>query len=64
MTILAGQREMVQRIDDNVQDVEMNVEAGHNQLLKYYQNMTSNRWLMIKLLMIVMFFFAVFVLML
>jgi syntaxin 5 len=64
MTILAGQREMVQRIDDNVQDVEMNVEAGHSQLLKYYQNMTSNRWLMIKIMMIVMFFFAVFVLML
>ncbi|KAJ3331660.1 hypothetical protein HDU76_002575, partial [Blyttiomyces sp. JEL0837] len=28
--ILAGQREMIQRIDDNVQDVEMNVTGAHD----------------------------------
>ncbi|TPX35365.1 Ste24 endopeptidase [Synchytrium microbalum] len=41
-TILAGQREMVQRIDDNVQDVEMNVEGAHGQLMKYYTSISSN----------------------
>jgi syntaxin 5 len=60
--ILAGQREMVQRIDDNVMDVEMNVTGAHDQLLKYFQNMSTNRWLMIKVFAVLVFFFLLFVL--
>ncbi|KAI8927597.1 t-SNARE [Entophlyctis helioformis] len=62
-TILAGQREMVQRIDDNVMDVQMNVEGAHTQLTKYYQNISSNRALMLKVFAAVIFFFLVFVMM-
>jgi len=59
--ILAGQRETVQRIDDNIADVEMNVEGAQNQLMKYYNNISSNRWLIIKALGIVLIFFLIFV---
>ena len=62
-TILAGQREMVQRIDDNVQDVEMNVEGAHGQLIKYYQSISSNRWLMIRVFAVLVVFFMVFIMM-
>ncbi|KAI9028479.1 t-SNARE [Hyaloraphidium curvatum] len=64
MTVLAGQRETVQRIDEHIQDVELNVEGAHNQLLKYYQGLQSNRWLVIKVLFTLIFFFMVFVMML
>lgn len=58
--LLAGQREMIQRIDDNVQNTEMNVVGAHNELLRYYENMTSNRWFMIKVFAVIIFFFTVF----
>ncbi|KAJ3069338.1 cis-Golgi t-SNARE syntaxin [Quaeritorhiza haematococci] len=59
--LLAGQREAVQRIDDNVVDVEINVTRAHNELLKYFQSISSNRWLMIKIFSVIVFFFLVFV---
>jgi len=59
--ILAGQRETVQRIDDNIADVEMNVEGAQNQLMKYYNNISSNRWLLLKALGIILIFFLIFV---
>ncbi|KAI8904073.1 t-SNARE, partial [Gorgonomyces haynaldii] len=55
-TILAGQREMVQRIDDNIMDTSLNVEGAHSQLVKYYQNMSTNRSLMFKVFGVVMVF--------
>jgi len=62
--ILAGQRETVQRIDDNIADVEMNVEGAQNQLMKYYNNISNNRWLLLKVLGIVFIFFLIFVMLL
>ncbi|KAJ3015426.1 cis-Golgi t-SNARE syntaxin [Thoreauomyces humboldtii] len=62
-SMVASQREMVQRIDENVLDIEMNVEGAHSQLLKYYQNISSNRWLMIKVFAVLIVFFMMFVLM-
>lgn len=59
--ILAGQRETVQRIDDNIADVEMNVTGAQNYLMKYYKSISSNRWLIIKVLGVVLFFFFIFV---
>lgn len=61
--VLAGQREMVQRIDDNVVDMEMNVDGAHSQLAKYYQNISSNRGLMLKMFGVILIFFLAFVLM-
>jgi len=59
--ILAGQRETVQRIDDNIADVEMNVEGAQTQLMKYYNNISNNRWLILKVLGIILIFFLIFV---
>ncbi|XP_017783733.1 PREDICTED: syntaxin-5 [Nicrophorus vespilloides] len=55
------QEEMVDRIDTNVQDAELNIEAAHAQILKYFQSVTSNRWLMIKIFAVLIFFFIFFV---
>lgn len=55
------QEEMVERIDANVQDAEMNVESAHSEILKYFQSVTSNRWLMIKVFAVLIFFFIFFV---
>jgi len=59
--ILAGQRETVQRIDDNIMDVEMNVTGAQDYLMKYYKSISSNRWLIIKILFVVLIFFFIFV---
>jgi len=55
------QEEMVQRIDSNVEDSHMNVEAAHGEILKYFQSVTSNRWLMVKIFGVLIFFFVIFV---
>lgn len=54
------QDEMVERIDTNIMEAELNVEAAHHQILKYFQSVTSNRWLMIKIFAVLMFFFTFF----
>ncbi|KAF0306572.1 Syntaxin-5 [Amphibalanus amphitrite] len=55
------QEEMVQRIDANVEDTSMNVEAAHSEILKYFQSVSSNRWLMVKVFGVLIVFFIVFV---
>ena len=60
-TMVKEQEEMVERIDTNVQDVEMNVEAAHGEILKYFQSVTKNRWLMIKIFGILIMFFIFFI---
>jgi len=60
-TMVKEQEEVVQRIDSNVEDAEMNVEAAHTELLKYFKSVTSNRWLMIKVFALLIFFFVIFV---
>lgn len=55
------QEEMVQRIDANVEDVHMNVEGAHTEILKYFQSVTSNRWLMIKIFGVLIVFFIIFI---
>ncbi|KAK9766852.1 Integral membrane protein SED5 [Basidiobolus ranarum] len=59
--MVAEQREAVQRIDANVDDIEMNVSGAQKELLKYYAHISSNRWLMIKIFAIVVLFFLIFV---
>lgn len=55
------QEEIVQRIDSNVEDTQLNVEAAHSEILKYFQSVTSNRWLMIKIFGVLIVFFIIFV---
>lgn len=49
------------RIDANVTETEINIEAGYGELLKYFKGVTSNRWLMIKIFAVVIIFFIIFI---
>lgn len=60
-TMVKEQEEMIQRIDANVGDTELNVEAAHGEILKYFQSVTSNRWLMIKVFLVLIVFFIIFI---
>lgn len=60
--MVAEQRETVQRIDDNVVDIESNISAAHGELSKYLAGMMSNRWLMLKMFGVLIVFFLVFIL--
>lgn len=46
--MVAEQRETVQRIDADTIDIASNVSGAQRELLKYYANISSNRWLMLK----------------
>ena len=59
--IIKEQEEIMVRIDSNVEDAAINVEQGHSEILKYFQSVTSNRRLMVKIFGILIFFFIFFV---
>lgn len=58
--MVAEQGETIQRIDMNIEEVSSNVESAQNQLLRYWQSVSSNRWLMIKIFSILIVFILVF----
>lgn len=47
-TMVAEQRESIQRIDADTEDISLNVSGAQRELLKYYSRISSNRWLLIK----------------
>jgi len=55
------QEEVMVRIDANVEDAALNIEAGHTEILKYFKNVTSNRWLMVKIFGVLIIFFIFFI---
>uniref|UniRef100_A0AAZ3QUL1 Syntaxin 5 n=1 Tax=Oncorhynchus tshawytscha TaxID=74940 RepID=A0AAZ3QUL1_ONCTS len=55
------QEETVQRIDAHVKDSQLNVDMAHSEILVYFQSVSSNRWLMVKIFLILIVFFIVFV---
>ena len=59
--LVAEQQETVMRIDSNVESAELNIEAAHSEILKYFQSVTNNRWLMAKVFGTLVVFFIVFV---
>lgn len=50
----------VVRIDENMDDTLANVEGAQGQLLKYLNSISSNRWLMMKIFFVLIFFLMVF----
>ncbi|KAI1301833.1 Syntaxin-5 [Halotydeus destructor] len=60
-TMVQQQDEMITRIDSNVNDTSLNVEAAHQSLLQYFQSVSNNRWLMFKVFGVLFVFFIVFV---
>ncbi|CAK5027411.1 unnamed protein product [Meloidogyne enterolobii] len=60
-SLVSEQGEMITRIDSNVEDTALNVEAAHYELLKYFNNISRNRWLILKVFGVLMAFFIFFV---
>lgn len=54
--MVSEQRDVVQRIDANVENIDMNIGAAQSELLRYYSNISSNRWLMAKIFMVILVF--------
>lgn len=61
-TIISEQGEMAERIDANVEETLHNVEGAHTELLKYFDRISSNRWLIIKVFAILILFAIFFTL--
>lgn len=62
--LVQQQGELAIRIDENMDDTMQNVNMAQNQLLKYLNTISSNRWLMLKVfgvLLVFLVFFIVFI---
>lgn len=55
------QGELAIRIDENVDDTLANVDSAQAQLLKYLNTISSNRWLVMKIFMVLLVFLVIFV---
>jgi t-SNARE complex subunit (syntaxin) len=53
--------EMVERIDENVKDEEMKVEEDNNEIIRYFKKIKYKRWIMIKILDVIIFLLILFV---
>ncbi|KAF3433496.1 hypothetical protein FNV43_RR24598 [Rhamnella rubrinervis] len=60
-TMVAQQGELAIRIDDNMDESLANVEGAHSSLLRHLNQITSNRWLLIKIFAVLILFLIVFI---
>uniref|UniRef100_A0A0R3RH87 t-SNARE coiled-coil homology domain-containing protein n=1 Tax=Elaeophora elaphi TaxID=1147741 RepID=A0A0R3RH87_9BILA len=60
-SLITEQGEMITRIDSNVEETSLNVEAAHTELVKYFHSISQNRWLIIKVFGVLFFFFVIFI---
>lgn len=61
-TMVTEQGETIQRIDQNVEDIDMNIMGAQRELLKYYAHISNNRWFFLKIFGVLLFFFFLWVL--
>lgn len=59
--IVHDQGEQITRIDMNISDTTAHVGAAHDELLRYFASINSNRWLILKVFGVLFFFFVIFV---
>jgi len=59
--MVTAQEEMIQRIDSDVDDTMGNVKSAQDNLLKYFHYISSNRALIIKVFLILIFFVIFFI---
>ncbi|CAH8544650.1 unnamed protein product [Schistosoma turkestanicum] len=60
-TMVHEQDESIRRIDANVDEAAISIEAGHSELIRYFRSISSSRWLMIKVFFVLIIFFIIFV---
>eukprot|EP00835_Amoeboradix_gromovi_P002410 NODE_136_length_18060_cov_0.656645.p8 type:complete len:239 gc:universal NODE_136_length_18060_cov_0.656645:9387-10103(+) len=53
--LLSTQREQIQRIHSNIDDMDMNIEGAHTELLTYMNSISSNRSLLLKVFGLLLF---------
>mmetsp|Transcript_4519 Transcript_4519/g.5236 ORF Transcript_4519/g.5236 Transcript_4519/m.5236 type:complete len:188 (+) Transcript_4519:536-1099(+) len=53
-TLVSEQGELVTRIDDNLDVANQEITAGETELLKYYNNLSKERQLIVKILIVVL----------
>jgi t-SNARE complex subunit (syntaxin) len=58
------QGEMIQRIDQNLDEMQSNVRKGQKQLERFLRNLSSHQWLMIKIFAFIILFIIVYCLLL
>jgi syntaxin 5 len=56
--MVSEQSEMIQRIDANTEDVVDNVEGAQRELMKYWNRVSGNRWLIAKMFGVLMVRFS------
>ncbi|KAH3680769.1 hypothetical protein WICMUC_000120 [Wickerhamomyces mucosus] len=61
-TMVNEQTETIQRIDTNVQDIDLNITGAQRELLKYFNTISSNRWLYLKIFGVLLIFFLLWIL--
>uniref|UniRef100_A0A7E5A1R6 t-SNARE coiled-coil homology domain-containing protein n=1 Tax=Panagrellus redivivus TaxID=6233 RepID=A0A7E5A1R6_PANRE len=59
--LVQEQGEMITRIDSNVEHTAVNVQAGYEELVRYFANISRSRWLMIKIFGILAVFIVFFI---
>lgn len=52
---------ILDRIDENMDDTLLNVEGAQGQLHKYLNSISSNRWLIIKIFIVLLVLLLVFI---
>lgn len=62
--LVTHQGEMIQRIDQNLDEMQSNVRRGQKQLERFLRNLSSHQWLMIKIFAFVILFIIVYCLLL
>lgn len=59
--MVTAQEEMIQRIDMDINETQHNLDQGQKNLLNFYDHISSNRMLIIKVFLILIFFVVFFV---
>jgi len=59
--LVAEQGEVIQRIYGNVNDSIVHIDSAQNELLKYLQSVSSNRWLILKVFLVLIVFVVLFI---
>lgn len=62
--MVSQQGELAIRIDDNMDDTLASVEGAQGALLKHLHKVSSNRWLILKILFVLIIFLVVFIIIL
>ncbi|KAI3378700.1 hypothetical protein SNEBB_005625 [Seison nebaliae] len=56
------QEEIVLRIDENVDEINVNITGAYGELMKYFKSISSSRWLTVKIFGILLIFLILFIL--